>query len=58
MTKNSGLVFVDTNVWLYALIRATAVRAGATLFYSEDLHDGLLVAEKLRIVNPFASLKK
>lgn len=37
-----------------ALIAAVAARAGATIFLSEDMHDGLQL-EGLRIVNPFAA---
>jgi predicted nucleic acid-binding protein len=34
---------------------ASALAAGARLFYTEDMHDGMLVDETLRIVNPFQS---
>lgn len=36
-----------------SLIVAAALSANATILYSEDMHDGLLVENKLRIVNPF-----
>ena len=36
-----------------ALIVATALDAGASRLWSEDMHDGLVVDETLRIVDPF-----
>jgi predicted nucleic acid-binding protein len=36
-----------------AVIVAVAIRAGATLLLSEDMHDGLVI-DGLTIVNPFA----
>lgn len=35
------------------IIVASALSANAVTFYSEDMHDGLLVENKLKIVNPF-----
>lgn len=35
------------------MIVAAALSANATILYSEDMHDGLLIENKLRIVNPF-----
>lgn len=35
------------------LIVAAALAANAGILYSEDMHDGLMVENKLRIVNPF-----
>ena len=37
-----------------AMIVAAALIAGCTTLWTEDMHDGLLVEERLRIVNPFA----
>ena len=37
-----------------ALISAVAVRAGATILLSEDMHDGLEIGG-LKIINPFAA---
>lgn len=37
-----------------AMIVAAALIAGCTRLWSEDMQDGLLVEEQLRIVNPFA----
>ncbi|MBI5383355.1 MAG: PIN domain-containing protein [Verrucomicrobia bacterium] len=34
---------------------ASALAGGARVFYSEDLHDGLMVESALRIENPFRS---
>jgi predicted nucleic acid-binding protein len=34
-------------------IVASALSAKAAVLYSEDMHDGLIVDEQLRIVNPF-----
>lgn len=36
-----------------ATIIASALAAGCTTLYLQDMHDGLLVAGRLRIVNPF-----
>ena len=36
------------------LIVAAALGAGCDLLWSEDLHDGLVIEQRLRIVNPFA----
>lgn len=35
------------------LIVACALEFGATILYSEDMQDGLIVADQLEIVNPF-----
>jgi predicted nucleic acid-binding protein len=40
-----------------ALIASIAIRAGATMLLSEDMHDGLEV-EGLKIINPFASVNE
>ncbi len=37
-----------------AMIVAAALIAGCTTLWSEDMHDGLLVEDQLRVVNPFA----
>jgi predicted nucleic acid-binding protein len=39
--------------WWDALLVATALRAGATNFYSEDMHTGLLIDNQMTIINPF-----
>ena len=36
-----------------AMIAAAALLAGCDVLYSEDMHAGLLVDGRLRIVNPF-----
>ena len=36
-----------------AMIVAAALLAGTDTLYSEDMHDGLLIEERLRIRNPF-----
>jgi len=36
-----------------AMIVSAALIAGCTTLWSEDMHDGLLVEDQLRIVNPF-----
>lgn len=36
-----------------ATMVAAAIEAGCERFYSEDLHDGLVVEKQLMIVNPF-----
>ena len=37
-----------------AMIVSAALIAGSTTLWTEDMHDGLLVEDRLRIVNPFA----
>ena len=37
--------FVDTNIWLYAF--------EAAVLYSEDMQDGLVVENRVRIINLF-----
>ena len=39
-----------------SVVVAAALSAGATVLVSEDMHDGLVVLERLRIVNPFRLL--
>lgn len=36
-----------------ALLLAAALRAGCTAFWSEDLHEGMVVEQRLTIRNPF-----
>lgn len=36
-----------------AMIVASAQLAGCEILYTEDMHDGLLIAKQLRILNPF-----
>lgn len=36
-----------------AMIVAAALIAGCTTLYTEDMHDGFLVEDQLRLVNPF-----
>ena len=37
-----------------AMFVASALMAGCTTLYTEDMHDGLQVEEQLRLENPFA----
>ena len=37
-----------------AMIVSVALISGCTTLWSEDMHDGLLVEDRLRVVNPFA----
>lgn len=37
-----------------AMIVSAALLAGCTTLWTEDMHDGLLVEDWLRVVNPFA----
>ena len=39
-----------------SLIVSAGLKANATILYSEDMHNGLVVNEQLRIVNPFKDL--
>jgi predicted nucleic acid-binding protein len=36
-----------------SLIAASAFVAGASILYTEDMHDGLVIEQQLRIENPF-----
>jgi predicted nucleic acid-binding protein len=36
-----------------SLIVGTALSAGANTLYSEDMQDGLIVANQLTLINPF-----
>ncbi len=36
-----------------AMIVSAALIAGCTTLWSEDMHDGLLVEDQIRVVNPF-----
>ncbi|MEK7795442.1 MAG: PIN domain-containing protein [Candidatus Hydrogenedentota bacterium] len=38
-----------------SLIVANALQSGAPILYSEDMHDGLVIEERLEIRNPFAN---
>src|SRR5436190_23973333 len=40
-----------------ALMVATALQAGSTTLWSEDMQDGMLIDDKLRIANPFRSAR-
>ncbi len=48
LAKRHGLSIHD------AMIVASALPAGCTTLWSEDMHHGLLVEDRLRIANPFA----
>ncbi|MEY8831866.1 PIN domain-containing protein [Phaeobacter italicus] len=37
-----------------AMIVSAALIAGCTTLWTEDMHDGLLIEDRLRVVNPFA----
>lgn len=39
-----------------SLMISAALEGGAAIFFSEDMHDGLLVENRLRISNPFQNL--
>jgi predicted nucleic acid-binding protein len=38
-----------------SVIVASALHAGCTVLYSEDLQDGQVIDKQLRITNPFAA---
>lgn len=40
-----------------SLIIAAALEAGCTILYSEDLHHGQVIEDKLTIINPFVSIR-
>ena len=55
-THDVGRALAERYGWsVYdAMIVAAALRAGCTRLWSEDLQDGQLVEDRLRIANPFA----
>jgi len=57
-THEIGLGLAERyQVHLYdAMIMASALEAGSEVLYSEDMHHGLVVEGKVRIVNPFLDL--
>jgi len=47
----------DYNFQFYdSLIIATALENNCTVLYSEDMQDGLVIDERLKIINPFKEL--
>ena len=57
-TSRRGLILAERygfSVW-DSMIVAAAIEADATTLWTEDLHDGLIVDERLRIANPFSLL--
>ena len=40
-----------------SLIVSSALRSGCQTLYTEDLSDGMLINDSLRIINPFAGIK-
>ena len=37
----------------YAIVVAAALEAGCKIFYSEDMHNQLVIENKMKIINPF-----
>lgn len=54
-THRAGLILVRRYKlgWWDALIVAAALESGCDTLYSEDMHAGLVVEGRLRVVNPF-----
>ena len=54
-THEAALALADRYQFSFydALIVASALEAGCTTLLSEDLHDGLVVADRLTVHNPF-----
>jgi len=54
-THETGLAFAERyNLSIYdAMIAAAAVHADCDVLWSEDVRDGMVLGEGLRIVNPF-----
>ena len=47
------------NVSFYdSLIISSALSSGCSVLYSEDMHHGLIIKEKLQIINPFLTGEK
>jgi predicted nucleic acid-binding protein len=56
-THDTGLALAERYALsIYdALIAAAAVRAGCDILWSEDLQDGMLIGDRLRVANPFSA---
>ena len=56
-THEAGLALAERyNLSTYdAMIAASALRAGCDRLWSEDMHHGMMLDARLRIVNPFRS---
>jgi len=63
--------FIDTNIWLLkasqirdihnfsfwdSIVAASALDCDANYLISEDMQNGFLLGDRLKIVNPFASI--
>ena len=59
-------IFVDSNLWIYLYdkkeaekqnkiekIIASALENNCNIFFSEDMHCGQLIENRIKIVNPF-----
>ena len=57
-THDTGLRLAERyNFSVYdAMIAAAAIQAGCNTLLSEDMQDGMVLEDGLRVVNPFASL--
>jgi predicted nucleic acid-binding protein len=40
-----------------SVIVSSALSAGCTTLFTEDMHDGMLIDDRLRIINPFRDLR-
>lgn len=62
---SNHLCFIDSNIWLYYLIvdssssvaeefrkRSLALSVNASILYSEDMQDNMVIEQKLTIINP------
>jgi len=58
-THETGLAFAERyNLSIYdAMIAAAALQAGCDILWSEDMQDGMVLDDGLRIVNPFRVLR-
>jgi predicted nucleic acid-binding protein len=56
-THEAGLRLArDFKISFYdAVIAASALLAGCSTLYSQDMHDGLMIDKRLRVRNPFAA---
>ncbi len=57
-THDGGLTLAERhNLAIYdALIAASALNAGCDTLWSEDMHHGMVIDDRLRIVNPFRAM--
>jgi predicted nucleic acid-binding protein len=58
-THEAGLEIAETyGLSIYdSMIVAAALQADCDTLWSEDMHDGLVIADRLRVINPFRDVR-